>query len=70
MAKLQSDYVKKMNELQNKMQLAQMHITANSHQTAMTTASKRFADEQKSKEGIAKAVLASQSKPEASSSGK
>ena len=65
MAKLQSDYVKKMQELQNKMQLAQMHITANSHQTAMTTASKRFGEEQKSKEGIAKALLQAQATREA-----
>ena len=57
-AKLQTDYMAKMQDLQNKLQLATIHTNAKKHDTNMTTASKRFGDEQKAKQGIATALLA------------
>ena len=57
MAKLQASYVQTMAKLQNNLQLAQMHTEANKAKQAMSDASKRFTDAQKSQEGIAKALL-------------
>ena len=70
MAKLQSDYVKKMNELQNKTQIASMHVNAKQHEVGLTTASKRFSDEMKAKQGIAVAAMNKESKPAAPASKK
>jgi hypothetical protein len=57
MAKLQASYVQTMAKLQNNLQLATLHTDAKTRDSTMATASKRFAESQKSQEGIAKALL-------------
>jgi hypothetical protein len=47
-----------------------MHVEAKQRETVMSTASKRFSEEMRAKEGIAKALLAAESKPKASASAK
>jgi hypothetical protein len=55
--KLQVDYTAKMQDLQNKLQLAAMHTSAKRADTTSTNATKRFSDEIKARADVAKTGL-------------
>ena len=62
-ARLQADMIKKMADLQNKLQLAGMHIQAKRAETLHTTASKRFSEELNNRMQLQKQAMAQQAKP-------
>lgn len=55
--KLQSDYTQKLMDLQNKLQLAGMHINQSGQEATLKSATQRFSDEMKSKQTIGMGLI-------------